>query len=813
MAAGTGSAVRLRRGTGLALSVAALVAGLAATAGAAERPRAGRLAEPLFFLEGMQGRETVDVADRLGLNAMQYKLPLDAPQILPEIRRELAGYAEAGLKIVLQIPTSFEIKQRIDLSNKAYWRDYETYINTVVPALRDVPGLAAWQTDDYLEVAIAYSAGDLQTFLEQRYGTAEALNGAWGTKFAGFGAITRDAALASDAGEPWGVGPASVDVADEQVDVFGQIMARWATAIRRYDPRTPLMTGRISLYRSLASVPPSYDVVLPAIRPDVMEDDPLTGNVHEVDLARRGGRFEVIPSLFVPMSPNPLFYAGAAQYWAMEAAAHGARGFAIEDWTRLISSATEGRPEPRPLEPRRVDERIAVLGRQLGPVASAAVFGQRPRPNYAFLWTPYAGGLEVAKVPAYGYLDTWSPGEPGTLFYLFRRGCAYGTADVLTPADLAATDLDQYGAILAPQALSTPLPVATALEDWVASGGLLVADVGLGMYQGGGWLSIVPPLSTITGLARFADGAMKTGPWQVVRGSALIPGLPPGAEARGVPVERRGVASATERKPRPYEGWLQYCAPPPDVETIAIADTKPTADKKGRLVGGIFGRRHGEGGGVYASFRLWDKWDPTDPLFATFHDSVCARRASYRLAGGFWPGGASLAVEEDGAVIVTRGAGTVELMALAARSALYEGAYCYTDAGIGDVDLLLDAPGGGLYHLRRMPMAVRPYGGRCLAKVELVGPKALQVMLYGDQAQVRQGPTGVKILRPLANDVQVVVAGGSYPIAPGSAQRVTVAEEGRKTVQQVVTADSAGRVDLTVRAHRTRLTLEPAPVR
>ncbi len=118
MAAGTGSAVRLRRGTGLALSVAALVAGLAATAGAAERPRAGRLAEPLFFLEGMQGRETVDVADRLGLNAMQYKLPLDAPQILPEIRRELAGYAEAGLKIVLQIPTSFEIKQRIDLSNK-----------------------------------------------------------------------------------------------------------------------------------------------------------------------------------------------------------------------------------------------------------------------------------------------------------------------------------------------------------------------------------------------------------------------------------------------------------------------------------------------------------------------------------------------------------------------------------------------------------------------------------------------------------------------------------------------------------------------
>jgi hypothetical protein len=278
-----------------------------------------------------------------------------------------------------------------------------------------------------------------------------------------------------------------------------------------------------------------------------------------------------------------------------------------------------------------------------------------------------------------------------------------------------------------------------------------------------------------------------------------------------VTVEKRGVATATERRPRPYESYLEYCSVPQDVETIAIADTKPTADKKARLVGGIFGRQHGQGGGVYASFRLWDMWDPTDPLFATFHDGVCGRRATYRLVGGFWPGGASMSVEEDGPVLVTRGAGTVELVAFAARNGLYEGAYCYTDAQSGDVDLLLDAVGGGLYHLRRMPVAVRPYGGRCLAKVELVGPKALQVMLYGDQAQVRNTTTGVQILRPVANEVEVTVASGVYPIAPGSAQKVTVAEEGRKALQQILTADAAGRVDVTVRAHRTRLTIEPAP--
>jgi hypothetical protein len=98
-----------------------------------------------------------------------------------------------------------------------------------------------------------------------------------------------------------------------------------------------------------------------------------------------------------------------------------------------------------------------------------------------------------------------------------------------------------------------------------------------------------------------------------------------------------------------------------------------------------------------------------------------------------------------------------------------------------------------------------------VSKVELVGPKALQVMLYGDQVALRTGKTGVRIDRPAANNVEVLVASGVYPIASGSAQLVTVAEEGRKAVQQVVRADADGRLDLTVLAHRTRLTIEPAP--
>jgi hypothetical protein len=188
---------------------------------------------------------------------------------------------------------------------------------------------------------------------------------------------------------------------------------------------------------------------------------------------------------------------------------------------------------------------------------------------------------------------------------------------------------------------------------------------------------------------------------------------------------------------------------------------------------------------------------------------VCGRRATYRLAGGFWPGANSLSADYDGATVVTRSGGDIEVFALGAHSALHEGAYCYTSADDGDVDMLLDAPGGGLYHLRRQPVAVRPYDGRCLSHIELLGPKALRIMLYGDRGILAESKTGLRVERPQPVEVEVSVTDGLYPVAPGSAHLVTVAEEGRQAVRRTVRADSAGHLSIALRARNTRLTLEP----
>ncbi|MCX7598430.1 MAG: beta-galactosidase [Armatimonadetes bacterium] len=770
--------------------------------------------EPLFFIVGLQGEGAAETAKSIGFNAVAYRLPYDAPRKLDAIREELTAIGRLGLKVIVQLPTCFGLQQRLDLRSRTYWQTLENYVSAIVPTLKELPGLAAWQTDDYLERAIYYSNPELGAFLEERYGTLSELNRAWGTDFSDWQQVTREAALAADDDQPWGVGVPSVDVADWMAATFERVMERWAAAIRRWDETTPLMTGRISLYRSLASVPTGYDVVVPAIRPDVWEDDPVAGNVHMVDLARRGGRFDVIPSLYVPLPPSPLYAQGAATWWALEAAIHGARGFCVEDWRRLTTVAPQGEGQPLPLDPTRVRQRLDVLARQLGAIARPEVFNVCPKPNYAFLWTPYAGGLEAFGVPGYGYLEKWSPGQPGWLFWTFRRGCAFGIADVLTPWDVPAVRLDQYGAIFAPHVLSVPAPIGQALTDWVEKGGALVADVGLGMYQSGDWRVMPAPLAAVTGLPQLLGGAVVSGRWQVVRASVLTPLLSPGARPKGIVERRTGTAPATERKPRAFDSWMAYCAPPPDVETIAIADTRASTDGRARIVAGIFGHRHGLGAGIYATFRLWERWDPADPLFAAFCEPLCSFRASYRLAGGFFPGDTSLAATKYGAAMVARSGGVRQVLAMNADDRIYSGAYCYTSAAArtpdgrrsGDVTLYTETPAGGLAILTKSSVAVRPYTAGCLSRLDRCDAESLQLTLYGDVANPVVGGK-ISIRRPVASQVRILVEDGTYEVAPGSRHLLTIQDKGRQPLTDAVRADSTGHLDFSLWAKETVVTL------
>lgn len=776
-----------------------------------------RLSEPLSFCIGLQGPGTAEIIRRLGLNALQYRLPLDAPRRLEEIRRDLAEASAAGLRIVLQLPTALGYEQQIRLGFKDYWRELEQYLRAVVPALKDTPGLAAWQMDDFVEKAVNFDDAELREFLADRYGSLDGLNAVWESSFRDWNQIGRAVALASDEKAPWGLGQASIDVADWQVAVQREILARWAAALRRWDDSHILMAGRISLYRTFLAVPSSYDVLMPAIRPDVFEDDPLTCNVHAVDMARRGGRFEVIPSLYIPLPPSPLYQEGVVREWVLEAASHGARGFALDDWRRLTTYRLVGQDTVVPLEEGRVGERVDFLGDLLRDL-TPGVFGVRPNPCYAFLWTPYAGGLEAFNVPAYGYIEDWSEVQPTRLFVAFRRGCTWGTPDYLAPEDVPLVDLDRYSAVFAPQALSVPEPAQQALADWANKGGVLVADVGLGVSQTGSWHVLPDTLAAVLGLPELYSGGMLVGTWQVTRAHELLPDLKPGERPVGsVDAKQPQVAPATERRPTAVKGWGAYALAGPAVTAVGIVDVRPVPGRTGRGIAGVFAHPYGAGGGIFASFRLWERWEPGDPLFAAFHGSLCRRHARYALSGSFWPADVSMVPEVDGVALVSHQGAIVEVTALAADDALYSGAYCLASAEArlpdgrrsGDVSLLVEAPPRSLLRLRRQAVSVRPYIGSCLSRVRLVGPAALEILAYGADPVLQQRRQGVEVLQTAAVTVRVLVGNGTYRVEPGSRHRVTMTMARGASQSFEVTADAGGHLDFDVVAQKTTILVEP----
>jgi hypothetical protein len=754
----------------------------------------------------------------MGLNAVVYRLPLDAPLRLDDVKEELAEVNRAGLKMVLQLPTALGHEQQIRLGFREYWHRLEQYVAAVVPALKDEPGLVAWQTDDFLEKAVRYDDREFVEFLEQRYASLDNLNRVWGSHFRGWDDITRQTALSADDEQPWGVGVASVDVADWQVFLLREIMARWAALVRRWDEIHPLMTGRVSLYRTLASVPYAYDVVMPAIRPDVLEDDPLTGNVHAVDMARRGGRFEVVPSLYVPLPPSSLFHEGALRRWVLEAAAHGARGFAVEDWYRIATYKPAGADAPVPLDEAHLAQRMEIIRRTVGDLTRESNFGVNPSPSYAFLWMPYAGGLEVLGVPVYGYIEAWSPVEPGRLFFTFRRGCAWGIPDFLTGDDICVTDLEKYGAIFAPHALSVPEPAQNALEDWALKGGVLVADVGLGMGETGDWRNLPSPVAAVMGFSQLYLGNVLVANWQVTRRHELLPDWVPGARAVGsVDLKQPQTAPATERRPQAIKGWVAYLRPGATVTAVALADTRPSPGEKEPLMAGVFAHSYGSGGGIFASFRLWDRWAAADPVFAAFHGSLCARRSQYVLNGGFWPRDFAIVPEVDGVSVVSHGGGLVELTALGVDDALFSGAYCLASASsrlsdgrrTGDVCLLIEAPPMSLLRLRRQGVSVRPYEGTCLSRLELYGPGAAQIMIYGDSPIFDRTSRGLTVRRVTPVTTRVIVKDADYPVKPGSKHRVTVTSRRGESRSFEIVADEQGRMDFDVTAQMTTVLVEP----
>lgn len=780
--------------------------------------------EAMVFIAGLQGPGAVDVIASVNeqgpcLNTLYYDLPVDAPDDLETVRALIGEAAAADLQVIIGLPTRLDAAHRVSARDSRYAGAVRQWLETVIVGLRDTEGISAWATDHALERDISYTDEDFQAFLLERHGSLQALNANWDATYRSLAEITRESADALDEDETHGVGRPSVDLGEYQRSALHEVMALWAREIRRLDPERPLMTGRISLYRSLTAIPDEYDIVQPHLPPDVLEPDLLTHNVQGVEIARMGGRFDVIPWLRIPLPPSDAYTGNALYGWVLEAGLRGAVGVCLEDWSR-IRDTTSWR-----------NNTLTNLRASLG---QAPFVGEQPAPCAAVIYEPYAGGYEFFGVPAWGYITQFPVRDLASLACNYRFGTIFGGLDYLTVEQVAEADLSGYSVVLMPACLSVPPDAAEALKTYVERGGALFADLGLGMYQAQSWSPAFSPLAVLLGIAGAREPADRFGTFRVGESHPALPSVTRGMEAAGtfVPSEglsrtvghlsqRRFEGPATQAKGYAFSGPSWFVRPASGTIPLATQAVRHD-DEQNPYFLGLTVSTVGGGLGVFAPLSVWSFWPPGDALHAAVHSDLLARRARYRLlSSALVEPAAGVSGSDDWLHLVRRsGEGAVEVLSGVADHRAYLGATATFSAAertargarSGVVRLLVDLPRGAMRHCEGIPVRLRPATGECRARVGVYAPGLIMLEVGGSGAVWGRERRGAResFYGGAATSIRVTVDDGLYPVEPDSVHQVTLSEGDDRNDAMTVTADHRGRLDFWLTTAGGRVEISPS---
>ncbi len=774
---------------------------------------------PYVYVYGLQGGGAAQTARSLGCNALYFDLPEDAPVRIDEARSLIAEAAGAGLYVIVGLRTKLAGEYRISARDPAYAAAVREWVAAVVGGLKGAPGIAAWATDHYLERDISHTEDDFRAFLLRRYRSLDAINASWGTQYTRIDAVTRARTVELDDDQVYGVGRPSVDLAEYERGAFRDLLALWADEVRGADPDTPLMTGRISLYRSLTAIPDAYDIVQVHMPPDILEPDLLTHNVHAVQMARRGGRFDVIPWLRAPLPPSDAYSKAALSRWVMEAGLRGAVGVCLEDWERLSA------------QPWVLNNIVDQLGAAVG---QAPFSPDAPQPCAAVLYQPYAGGHHFAGTPAYGFLTDFAVNDFAELAFGYRLGSVLGGLDYLCVEDLPTADLDAYSVVFAPTCLSLPPDAVQALSSYVERGGALFADLGAGMYEARSWDPTAGPIAALVGISGACEPADRFGGFRVGETHPALPSVRVGTQAHGtfVPGQPQTVSMghvsrysfegpATQMQGYAFQGPSWFVRTRTGAIPLATQGVRFDDEQRPYFLG-VTVADVGPGLALFAPFACWSYWPPQDALHAALHGDLMARRARYRLLSeALVDSGVGLSGSDEAVHLLSRGGATsARVLAGAADHRVYLGAACTFSAAArsgegrrtGTALLDVELTPGGMAHCEAIPLRVRPEAGDAHARVSVYAPGLLALDVGGQGSAWgrahRGGPLCFHGGQPTR--VRFSIDDGAYPIEPDSRHTVTL-EQGRDQPQTAtVAADHRGHLDFWLTVTGGRLTVTAA---
>jgi len=763
---------------------------------------------PFRFCYGLDDPSALPILKSLGLDTLYLHLQPGEAMDLQAVRAAVREAHLQGIKVIVELPTCLTGAYRVSPYDERYTGTVRELIQAFVSQLRDEPGLTAWATGSTLERYLTFSDADFRGYLQAGEASLDALNARWGSHLPTWPSVTLTQARTLEDQAPYKIGRAMVDVADYEADAYHRVMDQWLRAIRQVDAARPVLTGRVTLYRSLVSIPNGYDVVCVNMPPEILENDLMAHNPQALDIARRGGKFQVLPVFRVPDNSSPAYADGSLRNWMHHAALHGAVGFGLEDWPMLA-----------PLY--EIEQRSVERGRRLtNAIRDAATIPcmLQLRANVAIITSPYASGFDVTRQPVYGYIVDYLPGEPSNLAYDLRLGTRYGVVDYLSVADLQERELASYSCVLAPACLSLPPPQAGQLEEYVRQGGCLVADLGLGAYQTGSWTQVPEVLQQAFGILGLANARERVGDLTAAEGLRALAPWPRGVKAQGLFSPRQGdTAPATQRRSYPVSGWVAEALLTGNASPLATVSARFDEDKRAWF-SGVIGRQHGAGIAVFATHPLWQYWPLADGLSQLLHTRLFGRRAGYELvqngllqSGPFFGGG------DQGAAVYNPGRLPVlaELWAYGARSHAFAGcASQFTAApgteGLapGTAHLLAQAPPAQTQQLAHTPLVVQPFAGEATVLMQEYAPQQVVFEIAGTGCVVRPMARGLDLRGGEPVSVRLILAHGRYPVAAGSRHVVEVKTRGR-TRRVTATAGPQGELDLSDTYAGSTITVRP----
>ncbi len=727
-----------------------------------------------------------------GLNVVYLDLPaVDAAATKQAAELAMAAGRE-GLAVVVGLNpiVATSTDEPLDLASPEAVRRTCTWLADTVSVWKDVPGLLAYALEEDVEERLRWTDRGFGQYLQWLYGgRIEALNEHWRAKLRSFPEIGTALATTLDAGRVGQVGRASLDLAKWRADGVQSLLRRWSTAVAAVDPAHPVIGGRMARYRTLLAAPPELSALQPAMLERTGWPDLALHEAAAVAVANQSGRFAVVPVLETHTDPVSVLR------WTRVMFGRGAAGVSLASWRELAAST----------ELRRA---VRLATDEADHLALASFV---PQPSAAVLLQPLARGPLRGDQQRYGY-GTMAGDEPAGLYAMLRRSTRHGPLGVLTPRDLDRVPLGQVGCLFAPAAFELSSDAVQALKSYVAGGGVLVADLGLGCYEPRGHLAQMPAaLQNVFGIG-IADVRLVMDVVLAERQRERVRMSPPGEVAfpeLRPELAHPGSLVVTHVNALFPEAPLNGFTPPRLAGTLLrspAAFIYPTDDTTRIVVeqasiggrpplqpalSGISVHPYGQGVAAFVSTFIWQEWFPDDALFDQVHDGmmgqrpqlteVAARRLcderSYLARHERWlwlhrldnqPAIAQVDLPSLDGELYVGGLNAV-------RRPLQRGRAAPVQLGTAPLvnRRVVRLAGGELRLEETVPVALWPQHEQASADVIHYTPSRVEVQLFGagDEAEVDHFGRWI-VLAPRPEQVVLTIRDGGYPIAAGSQHRV-----------------------------------------